>query len=96
MRKMSICLHVRGALRDLEASTDSMSYFTDASSKVRLNKVQAMAFLQIELAKGRQVIPMADGCGNPCSHANQGCVGFDYAGAGCPGYELPQGEVGKK
>lgn len=49
---------------------------------------EALAFLVAEKARGHKVIPVSAQCRNPCTHANKGCDGFDYAGGGCPGYAV--------
>jgi hypothetical protein len=57
----------------------------------QLTPAQALAFLTLEKAKGRKVIPCSGECGNPCQHADRGCTGFDYQADGCPGrYKDPQ------
>jgi hypothetical protein len=56
------------------------------SDGVELEPADALSFLTLEKAKGRKLLPMGAGCGSPCVHEQQGCVGFDYLGGGCPGY----------
>lgn len=42
--------------------------------------------LMDELAKGRESLPMNNGCGNPCKNSPK-CQGFNYGKeGGCPGY----------
>ena len=47
---------------------------------------EARAWLLMNKACGRKVIPMSSSCGQPCDNAAYGCKGFDYSGKGCGGY----------
>lgn len=88
--RKSMCLSVRGALRDLGARRGAKSYFKDDNGKP-LTRIEAIDALHDQLAKGREVIPMGSECGNPCAHADKGCKGFDCgADGGCPGYEISE------
>ena len=91
-RRVSMCLSVRGALRNLSESRARGSAFNDDSGKP-LTRLQAISALQEELSKGREKIPMGSECANPCPNADKGCQGFNYGkGGGCPGYWLePEG-----
>ena len=92
-RRVSMCLSVRGGLRELNASRKKDSYYTDDNGK-ELTRLEAIDALQDELAKGHETIRMGNDCANPCKNADKGCKGFDYGkGGGCPGYWLPEGEV---
>lgn len=51
-----------------------------------LSPPEALAWLSMEKAKGRKVIPVSSKCGSPCPQAALGCTGFDYQGKGCPGH----------
>lgn len=88
-RRVTMCLSVRGALRELNSSRAKGSYYNDDSGKP-LSRMQAIESLQDELSKGREKIPMSKECANPCKHADKGCKGFDYGKeGGCPGHIIP-------
>lgn len=93
-RRVSMCLSVRGALRDLGERRGSESYFNDDNGKP-LTRMQAIDALQDELVAARETIPCSTDCANPCPHADKGCKGFNYGkNGGCPGYWLESdGEV---
>ncbi len=85
-RRVTMCLSVRGALRELNASRAKKSYYNDDDGKA-LTRLEAIEALQDQLSMGREKIPMSKSCGNPCKNA--GCAGFDYGKeGGCPGYEI--------
>ena len=52
---------------------------------ISLPAVDALAWLSIERARGRKVLPLAHGCDQPCQRSAD-CAGFDFGGRGCPGY----------
>lgn len=81
-------MNVRGGIRNLQAQRGKKTYMTDATGRP-LNKDEAIDALMDELAKGHEVIPMNEGCGNPCRNSCS-CPGFDYKDGGCPGYEVPE------
>ncbi|MYM34880.1 hypothetical protein GTP38_11070 [Duganella sp. FT94W] len=90
---MSICLSVRGALRDLGSRRGAGSYFTDDNGKP-LTRLQAIDALHDDLAAGRETIPVNNECANPCPNAGKGCKGFDFGkGGGCPGYWIEPEEI---
>lgn len=89
MRHFSMCLSVRGALRDLNKSRAKRSAFNDDTGRP-LTRTEAIDALQDELVKGREVIPLNNKCGSPCNQSPH-CKGFDYSGAGCPGYPYDEG-----
>lgn len=90
-RRCSMCLSVRGGLRELHKSRAKDSYYNDDDGKP-LTRLQAIAALEDELLKGRETLPMGSDCANPCRHADKGCKGFDYGkGGGCPGYWIDPG-----
>lgn len=78
-----ISLNVRAAIRQhADRAPGAQSYATDGNGTALTNH-QFVNVLMDELAKGHEVIPMNDRCGNPCP---RGCSGFNYAaGGGCPG-----------
>lgn len=79
-----MCLSVRGGINMLQAKRrNAKTYMTDNNGRP-LSRDEALNELMNELAKGREVIPMGKGCGNPCAYAS--CNGFDYKGGGCPGH----------
>lgn len=85
-RRISMCVSVRGALRNLAESRSKKSAFNDNNGRP-LSRMEAIDALQNELVKGHQTLPMGDDCANPCKHADKGCKGFDYGEhGGCPGY----------
>lgn len=53
-----------------------------------MSPAEALTFLTTEKANGHKVIPASSECRRPCTHANEGCAGFDYSGSGCPGYPV--------
>ncbi len=94
--RMSMCLSIDGALREaderIRRRSRTTSYATDDSGRY-LTWREFRASLLIERNKGREVLPMGAGCGDPCAHAEKGCTGFLYADKdgkhGCPGYVIP-------
>ena len=90
MTRTYMCLSVRGAINDLQRrrSRKSTEYRDDTGRA--LYREEAIDALMDELAKGREVIPMHKGCGNPCKNSCQ-CKGFDYKdGGGCPGHPIDE------
>lgn len=85
---MYMCMSVRGGIKSLQSQRGKKTYMTDGAGR-SLSKPEAINALMDELAKGHEVIPMNGKCGNPCKQSCA-CVGFDYAGGGCPGYEVPE------
>lgn len=95
MRRISMCLNVEGFMRNNRFPRGYDVFEQDDGTPLKPN--EALAFLTLEKAKGRAVIPMSKDCGAPCKHAESGCTGFDYsAGGGCPGHyvDAPVGSVG--
>jgi hypothetical protein len=82
-KRMSLCMSVQGFLRTAAYPKEYKGVFEHEGKT--LSPSEAKAFLMIEQAKGRSVIPCSKECGNPCKHAENGCTGFDYSGKGCPG-----------
>lgn len=89
-RTVRLCMSVRGALRRADQHLRGM--FSDTETGRTLTPPEAREHLMDELAKGHEVIPCANDCGNPCPNADKGCTGFDYSGGGCPGFEVPDEE----
>lgn len=91
-RTLHLCMGVRGGIqRHSRLPPEGTSYAKDRSGRVMTN-AEFVVVLMDELAKGHEVIPMSEGCGNPCSRSHLGCSGFNYAaGGGCPGYVQPEG-----
>lgn len=86
--RRSMCMNVRGCIRQLQGQRSKKTYMTDDSGRP-LNKAEAIDALMDELAKGNEVIPMNPKCGNPCEQSSA-CAGFDFKCSGCPGYEVPE------
>lgn len=82
-KTISLCMSIDGFIRNAPYPKGYRNLFTEEGRT--LTAPEARAFLALEKAKGRQVIPCSGECGNPCKHANNGCNGFDYQGGGCPG-----------
>ena len=82
-RVFSICMNIDGFVRNNRYPRDYIGVFEQDGEE--LSPAEARAFLALEKAKGRVVIPCSSECSNPCKHADNGCVGFDYAGRGCAG-----------
>ncbi len=83
-RTISLCLNIDGFVRNTRYPRD-YDVFQKADGTL-LSPAEARAFLLLEKARGRHVIPMSAECGNPCKHAGSGCTGFDYGErGGCPG-----------
>lgn len=88
--RLYMCLSVRGAILDLQKrrSKKLTEYLSDDGRP--LYKDEAINALMDELVKGHEVIPMNNGCGNPCKNSCK-CAGFDYGEhGGCPGYALEE------
>lgn len=84
-RRMSMCQDVRGAIKRLSASRAKKSEFSVDGRP--LSRLEAIDALHDEIAAGRETLPLNKECGNPCTHADKGCKGFDYGkSGGCPGY----------
>jgi len=102
-RRMSICLSIDGALREaderIRRRSRTTSYATDDNGRY-LTWREFRALLLIERNKGREVLPMGEGCGDPCDHAAKGCAGFAYVEKdgkyGCPGYVIPDDATAPK
>lgn len=82
-RKFSLCINIDGFMRNNKFPRGYDIFQNDDGQE--LAPADALAFLQIEKAKGHKVIPCSSECGNPCKHSENGCTGFDYSGGGCPG-----------
>lgn len=80
-RRLTVCQHIAGALRNWEFPSDYENVFTDDDGRV-LSPAEAREYLRSQLAEGKAVLPM-DGCRSDCKRA--GCTGFDFQ-SGCPGY----------
>lgn len=89
-RTVSLCLDIEGFMRNNRFPRGYDIFQHDDGTA--LTPQQALAFLTLEKAKGRKVIPCTSECGNPCKHADRGCTGFDYQGGGCPG-RYKEGEL---
>lgn len=72
-----IHLDVRGALSNM-SRRELAGMFTESSTGRKLSADQAREVLMDHLEAGRRVIPIGPAC-----------EGFDYAGGGCPGHEVP-------
>lgn len=72
-----VAMSVRGALKN-SSRRELASMFTNGQGGRRLTADEAKDVLLEHLAKGHEVIPLA-----------QECEGFDYAGGGCPGHTKP-------
>lgn len=72
-----VALSVRGTLKNA-SRRELGSMFTNSQTGRRLTADEAKDVLLDHLAKGHEVIPLA-----------QVCEGFDYAGGGCPGHSKP-------
>lgn len=81
-------LRIDEFLRTRRFPSEYRGAFCDAAGH-DLEPVAALTYLHLEKAKGRVVIPCSVDCGKPCRFAMDGCIGFDYTGGGCPGYEPP-------
>lgn len=88
-RRRSICMSIDGFLRHNRYPQDFNIFQRDDGTE--MPPEEALAYLMTEKAKGHKVIPCSGECGNPCKHT--GCAGFDYAGGGCPGYEITEKEA---
>jgi hypothetical protein len=90
-------LSVRGAIAELSNQPPEYeSWFGEKSTGRTLTNIEALTALTLDLAAGREMLPMSEECGNPCGHADKGCAGFNYGkGGGCPGYPTSQ-EQGSK
>ncbi|MFA5900541.1 MAG: hypothetical protein WC829_15685 [Hyphomicrobium sp.] len=83
---VSMCLCVRGAIRNLQAQRSKKTGFLHDDGRP-MNKGEAINALMDELVKGHETIPMNPLCGNPCQNSPL-CKGFDFGErGGCPGYE---------
>ena len=86
MRKISLCLCVRGFLKNAKFPSHYRQMFKEGGRT--LSPEEARDFLMDELAKGHEKIPCEARCGNPCQET--GCEGFDYGEhGGCPGSVVP-------
>ena len=84
---ISMCVSVRGAIRNLQHQRGQKTGFQDDKGKP-LNKQQAIDSLMDELAAGRETLPLNKRCGKPCGNSPL-CKGFDFgAQGGCPGYPV--------
>ncbi len=82
-------ISVRGALR--WPNTRLAGMFRKDGRKV--TGPEAREYLIDQIAAGRETIPCAPHCANPC--AKPGCKGFDYsAEGGCPGHDAEPKEGG--
>lgn len=68
------CLDVRGAIKTMNQR--QLSQMFHRADGTRLNASEAKDALLDHLAEGHEVIPVGPEC-----------IGFDYAGGGCPGHE---------
>jgi hypothetical protein len=82
-RTFSLSMNIDGFIRNTPYPRGYKGLFIEGDRT--LTALEARTFLALEKAKGRVVIPCSSECGNPCTHAGNGCTGFDYAGGGCPG-----------
>lgn len=90
VRKSFMCMNVEGAIK--HHSKQSPKKWSGAKSHGRkICNEEFVRYLFTEHAKGRKVIPMHAKCGNPCEESDN-CEGFDYVDAGCPGYQIKDGE----
>lgn len=79
-RKLHVCLDLRGALLNWNPR-EWRNCVTDSETGRTLTPREVKAGFLDELAKGHKVIPFGEAC-----------EGFDYAGGGCPGHEMPEGK----
>lgn len=84
-RTYSMCMSVRGGIRNLLAKrANAKTYMTDGAGRA-LSRNEAINALMDELSKGRESLPMGKHCANPCPYKS--CPGFDYgAHGGCGGH----------
>lgn len=73
-RTISLCMDVDGFLRNNAYPRDFTGVFQNDDG-TPLSPADALAFLTLEKAKGRKVIPCSGECGNPCKNADKGCTG---------------------
>jgi hypothetical protein len=93
-RTISLCLNIDGFVRNNRYPRGYDIFQRDDGTP--LTAAEARAFLALEKAKGRHVIPMSAECGNPCKNAAKGCTGFDYGErGGCPGRYSTPTELGE-
>lgn len=83
MKTTSMCMNIDGFMRQNKYPRGYDIFQKDDGAPI--SSAEALAYLTTEKAKGRAVIPCSKECGNPCKHSDNGCTGFDYSGAGCPG-----------
>ena len=86
IRRCSMSMNIEGFMRNNKYPHGYDIFEQDDGTE--MSPAEALTYLQLEKAKGRKVIPCSAECGAPCSHADKGCAGFDYAGGGCPGYVI--------
>lgn len=79
----SLCMNIEGFMRNNKYPKDYAIFERDDGTP--MSPEEAMRYLLDEKDKGHKVIPCSGECGNPCKHSDNGCKGFDYGGAGCPG-----------
>jgi hypothetical protein len=84
--RYSMCLNIDGFVRNERYPQGYKDLFIGDDGHT-LTPAEARAFLALEKAKGRKVIPCSSECGSPCQH--DGCPGFDYSGSGCGGRPMP-------
>lgn len=89
-RVVSLSMHIDGFMRENRFPRGWDIFQHDDGSE--LTPAEALAFLTLEKAKGRKLIPCNGECGNPCRHAPRGCTGFDYQEGGCPGRYREDGD----
>lgn len=89
-RRYSMCLNIKGFMRQNKFPQGYDIFEHDDGTP--MSPGAAFTHLNAEEAKGRKVIPFSAECGNPCTHQDKGCQGFDYQGGGCPGYEIDKSE----
>ena len=82
-----MCMSVRGAIATIRNSRGEDT-FLQQDDGTPLLRNEALQFLNLELAKGHNVIPVNDGCDNPCTR--KGCAGFNFSEGGCPGYDVDE------
>ena len=84
--RRSMCMSVEGFMRNNKYPRGYDVCQQDDGTE--MSPAEALTDLQLEKAKGHKVIPVSAECRNPCTHAADGCQGFDYSGGGCPGYQI--------
>lgn len=90
--RTSMCMSVRGAIRNLNRQSSRTSGFQHLDGRP-MTRDEAIDALMDELSKGHEVMPMNSKCDKPCKNSEL-CAGFDYGkDGGCPGYPVEDGKL---